>query len=101
WAERAAVAMGLGPKTRDDFFGQEQVLAEGTALRRAIVEDRVGSAIFFGPPGSGKTTLARIIAASTGAAFEELSAVSASVADVRGVLSRPTESPAPPGPPPL
>ena len=61
---------------------------EGSALARAIAEDRVGSAIFYGPPGSGKTTLARIIAATTGAAFEELSAVSASVADVRAVLAR-------------
>jgi putative ATPase len=89
--EHAPLAMRLRPKTLDGFVGQQQVLAEGSALRRAIVEDQVGSTIFFGPPGSGKTTLARIIAAFTGAAFEELSAVSASVADVRGVLSRATE----------
>ena len=83
--------MRLRPTTLEEFVGQEHVLAEGSALRRAIAEDRVGSAIFFGPPGSGKTTLARIIAATTGAAFEELSAVSASVADARGVLARATE----------
>jgi putative ATPase len=89
--EHAPLAMRLRPATLDEFVGQEHVLAEGSALRHAIAEDRVGSAIFFGPPGSGKTTLARIIAASTGAAFEELSAVSASVADVRAVLARATE----------
>jgi putative ATPase len=90
-ADHAPLAMRLRPSTLEEFVGQEHVLAEGSALRRAIAEDRVGSAIFFGPPGSGKTTLARIIAATTGAAFEELSAVSASVADVRGVLARATE----------
>jgi putative ATPase len=89
--EHAPLAMRLRPTTLDEFVGQGHVLAESSALRRAIAEDRVGSAIFFGPPGSGKTTLARIVAATTGAAFEELSAVSASVADVRGVLARATE----------
>jgi putative ATPase len=84
----APLAMRLRPATLDEFVGQEHVLGEGSALRRAIAEDRVGSAIFFGPPGTGKTTLARIVAVTTGAAFEELSAVSASVADVRGVLQR-------------
>ena len=67
------------------------MLGEGSALRRAIEEDRVHSSIFYGPPGSGKTTLARIVAASTGAAFEELSAVSATVKDVREVLARARE----------
>ncbi len=67
------------------------MLGAGSALRVAIEQDRVASAIFFGPPGSGKTTLARIVAASTGAAFEELSAVSASVGDVRAVLARARE----------
>ncbi len=67
------------------------MLGDGSALRRAIEEDRVHSAIFYGPPGSGKTTLARIVAASTGSAFEELSAVSATVKDVREVLARAKE----------
>src|SRR5207244_2037763 len=58
-----------------------------SALRLAIAEDRVGSAILYGPPGSGKTTLARVIANTTGASFEELSAVSASVAQVREVIA--------------
>ena len=89
--DHAPLAMRLRPTTLDEFVGQAHVLAETSALRRAIAEDRVGSAIFFGPPGSGKTTLARIVAATTGAAFEELSAVSASIADVRAVLARATE----------
>src|SRR5213596_1548366 len=80
--------MRLRPTTLDEFVGQEQILGEGSALRLAIAEDRVGSMILFGPPGSGKTTLARIVAETTGAAFEELSAVSASVSDVRAVLAR-------------
>jgi putative ATPase len=86
--EVAPLALRLRPRTLDEFVGQEQVLGEGSALRLAIAEDRVGSMILYGPPGTGKTTLARIVAVSTGAAFEELSAVSASVADVRAVLAR-------------
>jgi putative ATPase len=89
--DSAPLAMRLRPASLDEFVGQEHVLGVGSALRLAIEEDRVGSAIFFGPPGSGKTTLARIVAATTGAEFEELSAVSASVADVRGVLARARE----------
>ena len=84
----APLALRLRPKTLDEFVGQRHVLGEGSALRLAIAEDRVGSTILYGPPGSGKTTLARIVAGVTGAEFEELSAVSASVADVRGVLTR-------------
>jgi putative ATPase len=87
----APLAQRLRPRTLDDFVGQKQVLGEGSALRRAIAEDRVRSAIFYGPPGTGKTTLARIVAASTGSAFEELSAVSASVKDVREVIARARE----------
>ena len=84
---RAPLAARLRPGRLEDFVGQEQVVGPGSALALAIAEDRVGSAVFYGPPGSGKTTLARIVAATTGAAFEELSAVSASVADVRAVLA--------------
>src|SRR4051794_36619489 len=87
----APLAQRLRPSTLDEFVGQQGVLAEGSALRRAIAEDRVRSSIFYGPPGTGKTTLARIVAASTGAAFEELSAVSASVKDVREVIARARE----------
>ena len=90
-AEIAPLAARLRPERLEDFVGQNRVVGEGSALARAIAEDRMGSAVFYGPPGSGKTTLARIVAGATGAAFEELSAVSASVADVRAVLARATE----------
>jgi putative ATPase len=83
----APLALRMRPKQLEDFVGQEQVLGERSPLRLAIAEDRVGSSILFGPPGSGKTTLARVIANSTGSAFEELSAVSATVKDVREVIA--------------
>ena len=86
--EVAPLALRLRPRTLDEFVGQEQILSNGSALRLAIEEDRVGSMILYGPPGSGKTTLARIVAERTGAEFEELSAVSATVGDVRDVLAR-------------
>src|SRR5438128_3278166 len=87
----APLALRVRPTTLDDFVGQEHVLGEGSALRLAIKQDRVGSMILYGPPGSGKTTLAQIVAGATGAAFEELSAVSATVAQVREVLARARE----------
>jgi putative ATPase len=87
----APLAQRLRPASLQEFVGQQHVLGESSALRRAIEEDRVHSSILYGPPGSGKTTLARIVAASTGAAFEELSAVSATVKDVREVLARARE----------
>jgi putative ATPase len=90
--ELAPLASRLRPRTLDEFVGQESVLGEHSALRLAIREDRVGSMILYGPPGSGKTTLARIVAETTGAAFEELSAVSATVSDVRAVLARARDS---------
>jgi putative ATPase len=86
--EVAPLALRLRPQRLEDFVGQEHVLGKGSALRLAIEEDRVGSMILYGPPGSGKTTLARIVANLTGAAFEELSAVSASVKDVRETIAR-------------
>jgi putative ATPase len=89
--EVAPLATRLRPRRLEDFVGQEHIVAPGSALALAIEHDRIGSAIFYGPPGSGKTTLARIVAETTGAEFEELSAVSASVADVRAVLARATE----------
>ncbi|HEY8705821.1 MAG TPA: replication-associated recombination protein A [Gaiellaceae bacterium] len=87
----APLAQRLRPRSLDEFVGQEHVLGEHSALRLAIAADRVRSSIFYGPPGTGKTTLARIVATTTGAEFEELSAVSATVKDVREVLARARE----------
>jgi putative ATPase len=87
-AESAPLPQRLRPRALDELVGQRHVLAEGSALRRAIEGDRQPSMILHGPPGTGKTTLARIVAERSGAAFEELSAVSARVDDVRAVLQR-------------
>ena len=87
----APLAQRLRPQTLDEFVGQEHILGPGKALRRAIEADRVPSLVLYGPPGSGKTTLARIVANTTGAEFEELSAVSATVAQVREVLAHARE----------
>src|SRR6266511_2624218 len=85
--EVAPLALRMRPQTLEEFVGQGQILGENSALRLAIEEDRVGSMILYGPPGSGKTTLARIVASRTGAEFIELSAVSASVGEVRTVIA--------------
>jgi len=85
-AAYAPLAQRVRPRTLDELVGQQHVLGPGSALRRSIEQDRLRSLILYGPPGVGKTTLARIVAESTGAAFEELSAVSARVEDVRRVL---------------
>jgi putative ATPase len=82
----APLAQRLRPHTLEEFVGQQGVVGPESALRRAIASDRVPSMIFFGPPGSGKTTLARIVATTTEAHFEELSAVQVGVGDVRRVL---------------
>ena len=87
----APLAQRLRPASLDEFVGQEHVVGPGRALRLAIQEDRVPSMILYGPPGSGKPTLARIVAQTTGAGFEELSAVSATVGQVREVLARARE----------
>jgi putative ATPase len=75
----------------DELVGQEHVLAEGSALRTAIESGHPHSAILYGPPGSGKTTLARIAAAATDGAFEEQSAVNAGKAEIRSVIARARE----------
>src|SRR5439155_19618994 len=77
--EYAHLAVRLRPLTLDELVGQQHVLAKGSALRLAIEQDRPPSMILFGPAGTGKTTIARIVAERTGATFEELSAVSARV----------------------
>src|ERR1043165_124922 len=84
----APLALRVRPASLEEFVGQRQVLGEGSALRLAIEEDRVRSTILYGPPGSGKTTLARIVAGGTGAEVEEVSAASARLAGGGGVLTR-------------
>ena len=86
--ETAPLPQRVRPRSLDELVGQRHVLGDGSALRLAIEGDRPPSMILHGPPGVGKTTLARIVAETTGAEFEELSAVSARVDDVRGVLQR-------------
>jgi len=83
----APLAARMRPRTLDEYVGQAEIVGEGRALRRAIESDRVPSMVLWGPPGTGKTTLAEIIAHSTGAHFEKLSAVSAGVADLRKVVA--------------
>lgn len=80
------LAERMRPKTLDDFVGQERIVGKGSILRRAILADRLGSCIFYGPPGCGKTTLANIIAETTGANFARLNAVSSGVADAKKVI---------------
>jgi putative ATPase len=85
---RAPLAARMRPSRLEDVVGQEHLLGPGMPLRTLIEGDRLSSVILWGPPGTGKTTLARLIAGTTTAAFEALSAVSASVKDVREILAK-------------
>lgn len=84
----APLAARLRPRSIDDVVGQDQLVGSGRPLRRLVQQDRLSSAIFWGPPGTGKTTLALAIAGTTERAFEQLSAVTAGVKDVREVIER-------------
>jgi putative ATPase len=85
---RQPLASRLRPRTIDDVVGQEQLLGADRPLRRLVETDRLTSALFWGPPGTGKTTLALAVAGSTRRAFEQLSAVNAGVKDVRDTIER-------------
>ncbi|HET7509008.1 MAG TPA: replication-associated recombination protein A [Solirubrobacterales bacterium] len=87
----APLAVRMRPRSLDEVIGQEHVLGEGSALRKAIESGRPHSAVLYGPPGAGKTTLARIAAAGAQGAFEEESAVNAGKAEIRGVIERARE----------
>ena len=78
----------MRPRTLDEVAGQQHILAEGHLLRRAIESDRFTSLIFYGPPGTGKTTLASVIAGTTGSRFESLNGVESNVAEIRGKIDQ-------------
>ncbi len=90
-AAAAPLADRMRPRSLDEFFGQSHIVGGGRLLRRAIETDSLTSSIFFGPPGSGKTTLAHVIASTTGAAFEKLNAVTSGVKEVRVIIDRAAE----------
>src|SRR3954454_8667062 len=87
-AKQAPLAARLRPTTLDEIVGQKHLLDPEKPLRVLIENDRLSSVILWGPPGTGKTTIARVIADTTAKAFEPLSAVTASVKDVREVAAR-------------
>jgi len=84
--KEAPLAERMRPRTLEEFIGQEHIIAPGKMLYRAIKADKLSSIILYGPPGTGKTTLARIIANTTKSHFEQLSAVTAGVADIRKII---------------
>ncbi|MBU9712523.1 AAA family ATPase [Evansella tamaricis] len=85
---KGPLAARMRPRTLSEVIGQEEIIGEGTLLRRAIEADRLTPMIFYGPPGTGKTTLARVIANTTSAHFEQLNAVIAGIKEVREIVQR-------------
>ena len=84
--KEAPLAGKMRPRTLDEVVGQEDILGEGKMLRRAIEADRIGSLIFYGPPGCGKTTLAKVIANTTEAEFKQLNATISGKKDMEEVV---------------
>jgi len=89
--QRAPLAVRMRPRTLDEFEGQEKILGPGSFLRRAILQDQLQSLILYGPPGSGKTALASVIANMTKSYFVRLNAVMATVKDIRTVVEEAEE----------
>src|SRR5690554_6699573 len=85
-SSRAPLATRMRPRTLDELVGQAHVIGPGTLLRKAIEADRLSSLILWGPPGTGKTTTARVIANTTHAHFVAVSAVTSGVADLRKAI---------------
>ena len=81
------LAHRMKPRTLDEFYGQRHILDKGKLLYRMISADRLSSVIFFGPPGTGKTSLARIIANTTNSGFERINAVASGIADIKRVVA--------------
>ncbi len=90
-ARQAPLAARMRPRHLDEVVGQDQLLADGRPLRALVEADRLSSVILWGPPGTGKTTVARLIADATEKHFEPMSAVTAGVKDVREVVARARE----------
>ena len=88
---QAPLAARLRPRSLDEIVGQQHLVAAGAPLRKLIEADRLSSVILWGPPGTGKTTLAEVVALSTNRAFERLSAVTSGVKDVREAIERATQ----------
>lgn len=88
---KGPLAARMRPRTLNEVRGQNHIIGEGTLLRRAVEADRLSAMIFFGPPGTGKTTLARVIAEASTAFFEQLNAVTAGVKDVKDVVIKATD----------
>jgi len=87
-ALREPLAARMRPRTLDEYIGQDHIVGKGRLLRRAIAADQLSSVIFYGPPGSGKTTLARVIANHTKSNFITLNAVLTGVADIRTAIKQ-------------
>ena len=92
WPEAQPLAARLRPQTLEEYAGQKHLLGEGKVLRRLIESDSISSMIFWGPPGVGKTTLARIIARRTKAAFIDFSAVTSGIKEIRAVMQQAEEN---------
>src|SRR3954471_24580830 len=88
----APLAERMRPRTLDEFVGQAALIGPGRPLRRAIEEDRLQSIILWGPPGTGKTTLARLIASVTRAHFISFSAVLSGIKEIRAVMTEAEEA---------